>query len=260
MRHLGTIISKEWAETLRNKLLLAGVFVMPALFLLITLGILAFTSAGPVDQADIAPYIARSPELAALEQREAFQMILVNEFLFLFLLTPSVIPMTLASYSIIGEKTARSLEPLLATPVSTTELLFGKAAAAIIPAIGVTWLAYALYLVGASLIATSHVLGVLLSATWLLAILLIGPLIGVLSVLIGVIISSRFNDTRVAQQLGGLIALPIAGFGVAQASGSLLVDLASFAIGTAVLLAIDAFVFYLTVKQFQRDRILTEWK
>ncbi len=260
MRHLGTIISKEWAETIRNKLLLAGIFVMPALFLLITLGVLAVTSSGPVDMAELAPYIARSPELASLEPREILQMVLVDEFLFLFLLTPSVIPMTLASYSIIGEKQARSLEPLLATPVSTTELLFGKAAAAIIPAIGVTWLAYALYLVGASLIATDHVLGVLLSATWLLAILLIGPLIGVLSVLIGVIISSRFNDTRVAQQLGGLIALPIAGFGVAQASGSLLVDLASFAVGTAVLLAIDALMFYLTVKQFQRDRILTEWK
>jgi ABC-2 type transport system permease protein len=260
MRHLRTIISKEWAETIRNKLLLAGIFVMPAIFLLVTLGILAVTNSGPVDQAQIAPYIARSPELAALEPREAFQMVLVNEFLFLFLLTPSVIPMTLASYSIIGEKQARSLEPLLATPVSTVELLFGKTLAAIVPAIGVTWLAYALYLVGASEIASDHVLGVLLSATWLLAILVIGPLIGVLSVLIGVIISSRFNDTRVAQQLGGLIALPIAGFGVAQASGALLVDLGSFAAGFVVLVAIDALAFYITVRQFQRDRILTEWK
>ena len=260
MRHLGTIISKEWAETIRNRLLLAGIFVMPAIFLLVTLGILAVSTSGPVDQATLAPYVARSPELAALEPREAFQIVLVNEFLFLFLLTPSVIPMTLASYSIIGEKQARSLEPLLATPISTTELLFGKAVAAIIPAVVVTWLAYSLYLVGARLIASDHVLGVLLSATWLLAILVIGPLIGVLSVLIGVIISSRFNDTRVAQQLGGLIALPIAGFGVAQASGALLVDLSSFAAGTALLLAIDALVFFSAVRLFQRDRILTQWK
>lgn len=260
MRHLGTIISKEWAETIRNKLLLAGIFVMPALFLFIPLGILYVTGFGPVDQAELQPYIARSPELAALEPREALQMVLVNEFLFLFLLTPSVIPMTLASYSIIGEKQARSLEPLLATPISTVELLFGKAAAAIIPAVGVTWLAYALYVVGAGLIASDHVVGVLLSPTWLLAIAVIGPLIGVLSVLIGVIISSRFNDTRVAQQLGGLIALPIAGFGVAQAAGSLLVDLESFAVGVAALVAIDALVFYFAVRLFQRDRILTQWK
>lgn len=260
MRHLGTIILKEWAETIRNKLLLAGIFVLPAVFLLVPLLILYGVGLNPVDQRAVAQYVEESPALARLSPLEVLQTVLINEFLFFFLLTPSVIPMTLASFSIIGEKQAHSLEPLLATPVTTAELLLGKAIAAVTPAVAVTWLAYSLFVLGARLITTDRVMVVLLNTPWLLAMIVIGPLVAVLSVLLGVIISSRVNDTRVAQQVGGLVALPIAGFAVAQASGSLLLNLESFVIGASALIALDAAVFYLAVRLFQRDRILTTWK
>jgi len=260
MRHLGAIISKEWAETVRNRLLLAGVFIMPAVFLLVPLLILYGTGIGQVDEAEVRQYVARSPALATLDSREVLQIVLVDEFLFFFLLMPSVIPMTLASFSIIGEKQAHSLEPLLATPISTAELLLGKAIAAVIPAVLVTWLAYVLFVLGARLITTARVMAVILNPPWLMAMLIIGPLVAVLSVFIGVIISSRVNDTRIAQQVGGLVALPIAGIAVAQAAGVLLVSIESFALGATMLLALDAVVFLLGVRLFQRDQILTEWK
>ena len=201
-----------------------------------------------------------TPSLVGLDAHEVLQIVLVNEFLFFFLLMPSVIPMTLASFSIIGEKLAHSLEPLLATPVSTSELLFGKAVAAVIPAVLVTWLAYALFVVGASLITTARVVAVILNPAWLMAMIVIGPLIGVLSVFIGVIISSRVNDTRIAQQVGGLIALPDRRLrhrsgGRFPARLSRVVRPrrggASRARRRCVLAG---------VRLFQRDRILTEWK
>jgi len=57
-----------------------------------------------------------------------------------------IIPVNIAAYSVVGEKTTRSLEPLLATPITTAELLIGKNMAAAIPAVLATWAGFLLYL------------------------------------------------------------------------------------------------------------------
>ena len=62
---------------------------------------------------------------------------------FVFLLMPATVPLAIASYSIVGEKQTRSLEAVLATPIRTTELLAGKAVAALVPGILAAWAAYA---------------------------------------------------------------------------------------------------------------------
>jgi ABC-2 type transport system permease protein len=260
MRHLGAIIAKEWAETIRNRFLLATVFVLPAIFLLLPLVIIYVMQSSPVDPNEVRSYVELNPALAGLNSNDVLSIMIVNQFLFFFLLMPSIIPMTVAAYSIIGEKTARSLEPLLATPVSTSELLLGKAVAALAPAVVLTWAAYVIFVGGASLITRPAVVASIASPMWILAMLVIGPLVGVLSVFFGVIISSRVNDTRIAQQLGGLLALPIAAFAVAQTAGFIFFDLTSFAVGALALVAIDVAVFVAGVRLFQRDRILTEWK
>ena len=48
---------------------------------------------------------------------------------------PAYIPLSIATFSIIGEKLARSLEPVLAAPIRTSELLAGKAVAALVPGV-----------------------------------------------------------------------------------------------------------------------------
>lgn len=49
------------------------------------------------------------------------------------MLIPTVVPLTIAIYSVIGEKSARTLEPLLAAPVRVGELLLAKSLASAIP-------------------------------------------------------------------------------------------------------------------------------
>ena len=61
---------------------------------------------------------------------------------------PLMVPVTIAAYSIVGEKVTRSLEPLLATPISTTKLLLGKGLAAALPGIVTAWISYGLFLIG----------------------------------------------------------------------------------------------------------------
>ncbi len=260
MSRLAAIVAKEWAETVRNRLLLGTVFVLPAVFLFLPLGVLYVIGTGPVEEQEVASYVQRMPQFASLSPHEIMQIVIVNQFLFYFLMMPSVIPMTVAAFSIIGEKQARSLEPLLATPVGTGEILAGKAAAAVAPAVAVTWACYALFAAASFFLVSRPVWLVILNPMWLLAMLVASPLLAVLSVFVGIVISSRVNDTRVAQQVGGLLVLPVLGIGVAQTAGLFLLSAWTFAATCLVLLALDAGVFALGVRLFQRDRILTRWR
>jgi ABC-2 type transport system permease protein len=173
---------------------------------------------------------------------------------------PLIIPMTVAAFSIIGEKESRSLEPLLATPVKTGELLLGKSIAAVVPAILATWLAYAIFFVGAGLIMPPKVYGALLNPMWIIAVTVLAPLLSLLSVSLGVLISSRVNDTRVAQQIGGALVIPVIVLGLAQTAGFILLNAYTFMLGALIIALFDAGVLFFSTKLFQRETILTRWK
>jgi ABC-2 type transport system permease protein len=189
------------------------------------------------------------------------QGFLVNEFLLLFLLIPLAVPVTIASYSIVGEKSTRSLEPLLATPTSTTEILVGKGLASAIPAIGATWLAFAIFLIGARFFVVSdRVYALFMNPMWLVAMFVVAPLMTVFAVNIAIIISSRVNDPRAAEQIGMLVMLPILMIFFGSIFGLFTLTTASMLAFGALTLLIDVGLVMLGVKLFQRETILTRWK
>lgn len=80
-----------------------------------------------------------------------------------------------------------------------------------------------------------------------------------MSVEANIIVSSRVNDIRAAQQLGGLVVLPLV-FIVIFASTSAQLSI-FLAVGVSVGLAIaDVALFFLSKATFQREEILTKWK
>jgi len=125
-------------------------------------------------------------------------------------LIATVLPSIIASYSFVGEKVEKSLEPLLATPTIDGELLLGKSLAAFVPCIAVTYLAAAISALILDVWSISRVGYFLIpNLFWILAIFVITPLACIMSVEANVIVSSKVNDIRAAQQLGGLVVLPI---------------------------------------------------
>jgi len=188
------------------------------------------------------------------------QVYMLNLFTLLFMILPVMIPVTIAAYSIVGEKTARSLEPLLATPITTVELLVAKAIAAVVPAIVATWIAYAIYLVGARLLVDDEVFRHLLDPLWLIAIFVVGPLLTLLAVNVALIVSSRVTDPRVAEQLSGVVILPLILLVVGQSVGLVLLNRQLILAIGAVVILLDAALLYLSVKTFQRETILTRWR
>ncbi|MBI5030070.1 MAG: ABC transporter permease subunit [Chloroflexi bacterium] len=261
---LQAIVSRELLEIRKNRMLLFTIFFPP--LLLTVLPIIMFAALGSemnnsnMSGNEITRYYSLSPEFAQYAPSELMQLIVFQQFLVMYLIMPLIIPMTVAAYSIIGEKQSRSLEPLLATPIRTGELLLGKSIAAVIPAVVATWLAYALFFAGAYFIATPRVFAGLLNPMWIIAMILLTPLLALLAVSIAVVISSKVNDTRVAQQIGGMLVIPAVGLGIAQTAGFILLNAFTFVAGAVIIALIDVGVLYLATKLFQREKILTEWK
>ena len=60
-------------------------------------------------------------------------LLLINVLMLMFMLIPAVLPTIIASYTLVGEKINKSLEPLLATPTTDLELLGGKSLSIFVP-------------------------------------------------------------------------------------------------------------------------------
>jgi len=95
---------------------------------------------------------------------------------------------------------------------------------------------------------------------WILAIVIMVPLLTLLSVNLGILISTRVNDVRVAQQIGGLVVVPVVGLGIAQVTGQVVINNESFINFSLLLIAADAAVFWLARLAFQRENILVRWR
>jgi ABC-2 type transport system permease protein len=202
-----------------------------------------------------------NPIFAGMNSIEAMQSSIASFMMILFLMMPLMVPVTIAAYSIVGEKVSRSLEPLLATPISTTRLLVAKGLAAAIPGIVMAWICYALFLIFARFLSASdRVFAFFVDPMWLIAMFILAPLLTVMAVNVGIIVSSRTSDPRSAEQLGSLVVLPLLVLIFGPMVGLIMLNSTTFWICSVVVALVDAGLIYLGVALFQRETILTRWK
>jgi ABC-2 type transport system permease protein len=254
------VLAREAAEMIRNRLLVGSILVPPIVLTIgpLLLGGLVREEALPPEL--VSAILAQRPEWASLEPGDLAAAWTLQQFLVFFLVMPAYIPLSIATFSIIGEKQARSLEAVLATPIRTAELLAGKAIAAVSPGILAGWIAYIAFVLLSGVIHGPAITAIVTDGSWLAGVFLLGPAVGLVSVVIGVIVSSRVNDPRVAQQIGGVIILPLVGVTVLQATGAFLVGATGYAAAAVVVFVIGVIGLRLGVALFQREAILTRWR
>ena len=254
------ILRREWLELRRQRELLLGISLMPALITLIPVIITYLVRHLPETFQQPLPFEKVNPALFGMTLVERQQTFIGQTFAIMLLLIPLIVPSIIASYSIIGEKLAHTLEPVLATPVTTGELLFGKCLAAGIPSVIITWICGAIFVTGLSLVTVSNrVLIAVMSPGWLIVLILCVPLIVMIAVTAMVAISSRVNDPRTAQQISGVAVIPILTIFFGQLAGLLILS-PLVALLAAVILAVLALgSISLAVRIFQREVILTRW-
>lgn len=262
------VARKDAAELIRNPgaILPAVAMVAGSLFpaFLVTIGAPMIAGRTLEESGEFADEAARAvsmmPELAGLAGNALIQAFVFHQFALLLMLVPVVAATALATHAVIGEKQSRALEPLLATPISTVELLVAKSSTPFVFALALTWLAAALYIAGIVLAGEPGVWRTILSIRTLIMFAVLAPLIELATLQVSVIVSSRANDPRSAQQLTSLLILPITVVFIAQLLGSFVLTPGWLLVGCGALVVLNALLLFAGVRVFERETILTRWR
>jgi ABC-2 type transport system permease protein len=202
----------------------------------------------------------RDPAMRHLDPEAAIQAYVFQYFLVMLVLGPVTSAMSVAAFSVVGEKQARTLEPLLVTPITTFELLGAKVLGALLPALALSVASLALYLGVIGLVAREGVFSVLFGIRTFGVIFVLGPLAGLVALLLAICVSSRVNDARTAQQLGVFVILPIPALLVGQLLGIMRLTGPVILAITVFLIVVNAALMWFAVRLFDRETILTRWK
>jgi len=240
------IASKDFAIFLKKRNILYSILIVPLLVSVLFPAVVAFAGHGNGGRGIPAVQLP----------------VLLPSFDFFYIILAGFIPTSIASYSIVGEKVEKSLEPLLATPTTDGEILLGKGISAFLPPIAAILGGSAVFMVLMDLV-TRGTLGYAFFPNWNAGIVLflMVPLAAIMSVEWNVIISSRVSDVRVAMQLGALVVLPLGGIYVGGELNLIpLGDTSNLLVIGAILLVVDLLLLYVARATFRREEILTKWK
>ena len=262
------LIGKELREFRANPAVLVPVLIVVVLSTILPILIVVVIprATGQPLAADrgMQQVIARAggwmPSLATLPPQAAAEAFFFQQFLFMFLIAPIVGAVSLAAYAVVGEKQGRTLEPLLTTPLSTTELLIAKALASFVPALLIEAGGLALYVALVATIGSPGVLRVLLTGRTALLVTALGPLAALAALQAAIAVSSRVNDPRSAQQIAVLLILPLMVMFVGQVAGAFVVTTVMLALVTGGIGIVWVLLVLLSVALFDRETILTRWK
>lgn len=263
MNNIRVLLQKEWLELKHQPSLVLSIVLVPLILTLIPTislyGVGHSTSKGNTE--DVARALMKvNPALAGMSLLEASQSVMGQAFSTMFLLIPMILPSIIASYSIVGEKSNRTLEPLLATPIKTWELLVGKMLAALIPSMLLTWTCGAIYIAGAWIsVISPRVFAAIISPGWLTVFLIGAPLLALIAIAMMVVVSARVNDPRTAQQFSAWVVVPFLGVFFGQLTGVLVLSPLIALIASVVLALIAVVAVWGATLLFQREVILTRW-
>jgi ABC-2 type transport system permease protein len=239
------IAAKDFKTYRKKKNIISALFVVPFLVAVLITAVIGYVGQKGTSRTSPAELV-----------------VLLPAFLFVYVILAAYVASPISSYTIVGEKVEKSLEPLLATPTTDSEILLGKGIAAFLPPLAALWGGSVLFMVLMDL-TTEGKLGYYYfpDSNTALVLLLLLPLALLMSVLVNIIISSRVTDVRTGQQLGGLTILPFAGL---YLSGELnlinLGDTSNLLIIAGALVVVDVLLFFVSRATFRREEILTRWK
>jgi len=230
------VARKEFREYRGNRFIVTTMVVLPVIFLVLPMSGL----------------FRLSSHTAATAVRAQ-----VGSTLLLMLLMPVIIPATIAAYSVVGEREQGTLEPVLTTPVTREELLLGKAIAALLPAVAIADTFFAIMVLAVRAGASPVVVDAIWQAPNFLAQALFAPLLAGWAIWVGMAISARASDMRVAQQLSTLASLPALGITALMSFQVITPSIRVAVILAAVLLAINAAAWRVVSAMFDRERLVT---
>ena len=231
---VGALLHKELRDYRRNRFVIGTMAAVPVLFITLpTIQLIAANATGK----DLSVRIGLS--------------------LLYMLVIPVTMPSVVCAYSVVGERDQGTLEPVLATPIRREEFLIAKALATFVPTLVIAYAVFGIFLAVAALFAHPVIVSAIYAGPHVLVQLLFTPLLAGWAIWVGIAVSARSTDVRVAQQLsvlGSVAPLVI----LALMSLNVITESTALAIGlAAALLVFDLLAWRVVAAMFDRERLVT---
>ncbi|MHB8584952.1 MAG: ABC transporter permease subunit [Thermoplasmatota archaeon] len=265
-RLVSAIARKDLQASFRNRMVIVPMFALPFLLLVVLPLVIGTVAADAVSGAagtgagrllSIAPPSV-SEDLARYPAGGQIVLFLLTYTLApLFLTIPLMTAQVLAADAIVGERERGSLEAILYTPTSDSELLAGKLLGAFVPALLVSLLGFAAYTVTVNFVAWRFTHAIVFpNLMWVILVFWLGPAVAAFGLAALILVSAKATTMQGAYQMGGLLILPIILLILGQAVGLLFLGPEAVLLAGLVAWILDAGLFALGRRFLRRDRLL----
>lgn len=265
-RTLRTLALRDLKVVTRSKAMMLPMIIVPLIFIVAipaAVGFFAPQMAAAGEVEDLAQFLELMPpgmreRFADLSEAQILIVVMLEHlFAPMFLIIPIMVASTIAAGSFVGEKERKTLEALLYTPTTDTELFVGKLLASWIPAFLVGLGAFVLYALVVNL-STWRVMGGIFfpNAMWVALVVWLAPAAAGLGLGVIILISSKVSTFQDAYQLGGLVVVPVLLLVFGQIAGVLYLNVLAVMLMGLFLWLVDAAILWFGIRTFRRSEIV----
>lgn len=267
-RKIRVIAWKDILEVRQNKSVLVSMVLVP-LIILVVLPVVMLVlanlpgSAESLNDPDLQTMMQKMPasikeSLGDMNEVQSSIMLMFG-YLFapMFLIMPLMLSASIAAESFAGERERKTLEALLYTAASDTELFIGKALAAFIPTLLISFVSFLVYALVLN-IGGYPLFGRLWFPlpSWYPLVFWVTPAFAALGIGATVLISTRVQTFMGAYQASGALVVLVLGLMVGQASGVVFLSVwVGLILGFVIWLAAGV-LFFFGIQQFNRKALL----
>jgi ABC-2 type transport system permease protein len=263
-RNAWLVFQKDWAEIRQSKQILVPIVVLPLVIVVVLPTMATQLPAlfgGIMNNSSQTLLPSQFSSLSAhMDPKQSFVYIMATVIFAPFaLLVPLLVSSIISSDSFAGEKERKTIEGLLATPLSDTELLVGKILGALLPALVATWGSATVYtIVTDTFDYPLFGYPILPNLLWIVILLGLAPAFAIAAIGLSVIISSRVNGSREAQQLTGILVIPIIILMLGEISGVVTLGVLGLVAILGGVVALDYAILRVGLRLFSRERIIAK--
>ncbi len=265
-QRIKAVIRKDIREVAAQRMVWIPMIVVPLLLVVllpaVLLAVFTFSEAA-LDAANLGeleeliPFY-RPPSGIADATGQVLYVVLNYTFLPFFLIVPLMTATIVAANAFVGEKERRTLETLLYTPITNGELLIAKVLSALVPAVGVGWLAFVVYFgVTNAFYLSTQGTWIVGAWIWVPTLLLLVPAIAFAGLTASVMASLKAKSFMEAQQIAGVVVLPLVALIVSQVMGLFVLRPWHVAAGAVVLSALIFVLLKRLAPRLSRERLIS---
>lgn len=255
------VVKKDFQEAFSNKMIRV-MMVVVSLMLVILLPVMFTVMAVlvPESMSDFESLLSLLPiKFSVDEMVKAGYYYVMNYFSpAFFVLVPIMTASVAAASTFVGEKERRTMETLLFSPLTVSQLFNAKIVGAMSVALLVTGISFlgfiVVAIVGSVLIYGSFVLN---AGIWLSILLLVVPSLSLISVTVIVFASAKAKTFQEAQQFSALLIVPVMLlFMVPQLTGLFLLNAGQMALIGLLLLIVALILARFSSARFTPEKLL----